>query len=241
MVLPEMDRGEDQTRILFFTLFKLAELGAKDKAIQISTTELADRLKVSQQTVSRHLMELERIGHIQRQITRKGGVIKISDLGLEEIRRVFLSLKSIFKVPPTTITLEGYVFDGLGEGAYYLSLRGYRRQIMRKLGFDPYPGTLNLKLKDPTNIQVRKEIEAYPAITLEGFENGSRTYGGARCYKVIMGGKVEGALITAMRTHYVADVIELIAPVYIRQQLSLKEDDKVEVKVTVSSPQQSSV
>jgi riboflavin kinase, archaea type len=232
--------SEKVCRTIFFTLVKLAELGAKDKSVQISTNDLADQLEVSQQTASRHLLELERLGQIQRQITQKGSLIKISDLGMDEIRRAFLNLKSIFEEAPIILTFEGYVFNGLGEGAYYLSLRGYRRQIVKKLGFDPYPGTLNLKLKDAKDIQIRKEVEAYPAIPLVGFENGSRTYGGAKCYKVIIGGKVEGAIITAMRSHYIADVVELIAPQYIRKSLGLKDQDKVSVQVIVPSLQQSS-
>ena len=231
---------DETNKTILFTLIKLAELGAKDRSVQISTTDLAEQLKISQQTASRHILELERLGQIQRQITRKGSLIKITDRGLEEIRRVYLNLKNLFEEAPMTLTFEGYVFSGLGEGAYYLSLRGYRRQIMKKLGFDPYPGTLNLKLRDPKDIQIRKEVEAYPAVTLEGFENGSRTYGGAKCYKVVIGNKVDGALITALRTHYITDAVEIIAPSYIRKQLGLKDNDKVVVKVIVPSPQQSS-
>ncbi len=41
-----------------------------------------------------------------------------------------------------TIEFEGEVVSGLFEGAYYISKEGYHRQIVEKLGFEPFPGTL---------------------------------------------------------------------------------------------------
>jgi hypothetical protein len=37
---------------------------------------------------------------------------------------------------PPSITLEGTVFTGLGEGAYYISKEHYRKQFIEKLGFE---------------------------------------------------------------------------------------------------------
>jgi CTP-dependent riboflavin kinase len=42
---------------------------------------------------------------------------------------------------------------------------------------------------------------------------------------------VKGALISALRTHYDASVIELIAPVFLRKHLKLKDGHKVKVEV----------
>lgn len=38
----------------------------------------------------------------------------------------------------------GRVFSGVGEGSFYVSL--YSKKFLEKLGFRPYPGTLNLRL-----------------------------------------------------------------------------------------------
>ena len=70
---------------------------------------------------------------------------------------------------PPSVTLEGTVFTGLGEGAYYISKEAYRKQFTEKLGFEPYPGTLNLKLSTDYDIKTRREIEAYPAIEIHRF------------------------------------------------------------------------
>lgn len=220
--------------VLWFTLYCLAEMGAYGRGIQISTTSLAEKLELSQQSASRHLIELEHLGLIERHITARGELIQITNKGVEELRRVHLGLKTVLEKPtPTFLTFEGQVFSGLGEGAYYISLRGYRRQIVRKLGFDPYLGTLNLKLISKIGIETRKELEVYPGIVLEGFENEKRSYGPAKCFKALINNVVKGAVVTAFRTHYDESVLEVIAPVYLRTRLNLKDGDKVQVKVFI--------
>jgi len=50
----------------FFTLYKLAEMGATRRTIKVSTEYLAAKIGISQQTASRHLIELEEKGWIKR-------------------------------------------------------------------------------------------------------------------------------------------------------------------------------
>jgi riboflavin kinase len=131
---------------------------------------------------------------------------------------------------PPSITLEGTVFTGLGEGAYYIAKEKYRKQFMEKLGFDPYPGTLNLKLTTDYDMKTRSELEAYPAVDIEGFINEDRTFGPVKCYPVIIQNKVKGALISALRSHYDVSVLEIIAPVHLRKHLNLKDGHKVKIE-----------
>ena len=42
---------------------------------------------------------------------------------------------------------------------------------------------------------------------------------------------VDGAVIMPKRTHYSKDVLEVIAPVSLRERLGLKDGDEVEVEV----------
>ncbi|MGQ9460341.1 MAG: DUF120 domain-containing protein [Candidatus Bathyarchaeaceae archaeon] len=215
-----------------FTLYKLAELGARSRTVKVSTEYLAERMGASQQTASRHLIELEKIGWIKRSITQEGCLIKITDSGIAELKKLYSNLRLIFEAAyPPSITLEGVLFSGLGEGAYYVTKEGYRKQFMEKLGFDPYPGTLNLKLTTEYDIKTRSELEAYPAIEIQGFKNESRTYGPVKCYPAIINNKVKGAVVYAMRSHYNASVLEIIAPVFLRSRLKLKDGNKVKVEV----------
>jgi riboflavin kinase len=215
-----------------FTLLKLAEMGAHRRTAKISTEYLAGKLNASQQTASRYLIELDKKGWIKRTITPEGCLIRITDAGMKELNKLYSNLRFLMEAAyPPSITLEGTVFTGLGEGAYYISKEPYRKQFIEKLGFDPYPGTLNLKLTTEYDIKTRGEVEAYPAVEIEGFKNADRTFGSVKCYPVTIENKVKGALISALRSHYDASVLEIIAAVPLRKHLKLKDGHKVKVEV----------
>jgi len=215
-----------------FTLLKLAEMGAHRRTAKISTEYLAGKLGASQQTASRYLIELDNMGWIKRTITPEGCLIHLTDLGIKELKKLYSNLRFLMEAAyPPSITLEGTVFTGLGEGAYYISLEQYRKQFIEKLGFDPYPGTLNLKLTTDYDIKTRSELEAYPAVEIEGFKDENRTFGNVKCYPAIIENKVKGTIVSALRSHYDASIVEVIAPVHLRKHLKLKDGHKVKVEV----------
>lgn len=216
----------------FFTLLKLAEMGAHKRQAKISTEYLATKLGIVQQTASRYLIELEKKGWIKRTITSEGSLIEITESGYNELNKLYSKLHFLIEASyPPSVILEGIVFTGLGEGAYYTAKEQYRKQFLEKLGFAPYPGTLNLKLTTEYDIKTRSELEAYPAIEIEGFRNENRTFGPVKCYPTIIEGKVKGAIIFAFRSHYDTSVIEIIAPVFLRKQLELKDGHKAKIEV----------
>jgi len=215
-----------------FILVKLAEMGAHRRIAKISTEYLAEKLGTSQQTASRYLIKLESSGMIARMVTPEGCLIQFTDAGLKELNKLYSEMRFLMEAAyPPSVTLEGTVFTGLGEGAYYITKEPYRRQFIEKIGFDPYPGTLNLKLTTEYDVKTRNELEAYPGIEIEGFRDEDRSFGPVKCYPVIVGNKVKGALILALRSHYDASVLEIIAPVPLRKRLGLKDGHKVRVEV----------
>jgi len=219
---------------LFFTLYKLAELGASSRTVKVSTEYLAEKMGASQQTASRHLITLEKMGWIKRTTTPEGCLTKISSQGVSELKKLYSGLRLIFESEyPPSMTLEGALFSGLGEGAYYITKEGYRKQFIEKLGFDPYPGTLNLKLTTEYDVKSMSELEAYPAVELEGFKNETRTYGPVKCYPAIINNKVKGAVIYALRSHYDSSVLEVISPIHLRSRLKLKDGNKVKVEILI--------
>lgn len=215
---------------LWNTLYKLSLLLTQEKSLKTSTTRLSDKFGLAQQTVSRHLIILERLGLIERHVTVKGEEIKITTKGLDELRNVYFRLKSIFEGVSETFIFEGRLFSGIGEAAYYMSLKTYRDQFIEKLGFDPYPGTLNLKLLSTSDVIAKKELEAHPGIEIESFKDKKRTYGSAKCFKAKINDKIDGAVVIVDRSHYNDSVLEVIAPVYIREKLSLKDGNIVRVE-----------
>ncbi len=223
---------DDHSNRHILTLLKLAEMGAHRRTAKISTEYLAQKLQISQQTASRYLIDLDRMGWIKRTMTPDGCLIRITDVGTKELSKLYTTLHFLMEANyPPSITLEGTVFSGLGEGAYYIAKEPYRKQFIEKLGFDPYPGTLNLKLTTEYDIKTRNELESYPAVEIAGFKDEDRTFGPVKCYPVIIENKVKGALISALRSHYDASVLEIIAPVQLRKHLGLKDGHKAKVEV----------
>ena len=82
-----------------YMLLKLAEMGAYRRIAKISTEFLARKLGISQQTASRYLIELERKGWIQRNITPEGSLIKTEEAGTKELHKLYSNLK-FFGVEP---------------------------------------------------------------------------------------------------------------------------------------------
>jgi len=224
---------------LLITLYKLIEVGAYPDEVIFTTTELAKLLGASQQTASRHLIELEKMGLIHRVRLGRRESIKITASGVKHLDNMFVTLKRAFEMKKTEIVFEGTVFSGLGEGAYYISQEGYRKQFTEKLGFEPYPGTLNLRVRKEDQDEVRM-LEASPFILIEGFTNGNRSFGPAKCFHGKIGDKIDGALISPVRTHYSGDVVEIISSEYLRKALRVEDGNTVRVRAFTSVPQRPS-
>ena len=213
-------------------LYKLAELGAHEKEVLCSTEDVANGIGSSQQTASRRLIEMERLGLISRAKEGRNQKVRITSDGLQHLTGMYQVLKRVFEAPREELVLSGVVFSGLAEGSYYMGLEGYRKQFRSKLGFDPYPGTLNLRVRKE-DLNERRLLDSHPFVYIEGFANKKRTYGPAKCYKALVNDKVLSAIIIPIRAHYGEDVVELIAPQPLRRQLKLKEGDLVRVKVSL--------
>lgn len=52
----------------------------------------------------------------------------------------------------TRVELRGVVFSDLGLAGAFMSLEWARRAMQEKIGFDPFPGTLNLRLQGDEEI-----------------------------------------------------------------------------------------
>ena len=215
-------------------LYKLAELGAHEKEVLCSTGDVANGIGASQQTASRRLIEMERLGLITRAREGRNQRVRITSEGLQHLTGMYQILKRVFEAPRRELVMNGVVFSGLSEGSYYMSLEGYRRQFRSKLGFDPYPGTLNLRVRKE-DLNERRLLESFPFIYVEGFANAKRSYGPAKCYRAVVNEKVQSAIVLPIRAHYGEDVVELVAPQSLRKQLRLRDGDTVRVRVSLGS------
>lgn len=115
---------------------------------------------------------------------------------------------------------RGKVVRGLGEGEYYISRKGYRSQFLQQLGYEPFPGTLNIMLDEPFAASKFQEIR------IEGFRDEGRVFGGCRCYKIKVNG-IEAAIVRPEKSSYPANMVEIISPVCLRDALHLSDGDFV--------------
>jgi len=223
---------EQVSPVLMSELFELVKIGAHLNFVEASTEELATKTGHSQQAASQHLQRLEKLGLIERRRAGLRFAVKLTPKGYDLVKERYSQLKAAVE-GGREITFKGRLFQGLGEGAYYIGLEGYRKQFQKVLGFDPFLGTLNLKLESPIQMEQKKDLRSREGLRINGFENGKRTYGGARCYRAIVNGKYAGAILVIDRTHYDDSVMEIISPIYFRKELGLKNGDEVTVTVPV--------
>ncbi len=214
-------------------LHELLKMGASEGSVALNTPQLAKTLGISQQGASRRLLELEKQGLITRRVSRKGQLVKLTIPAIGLLREHYLELKTVFEAPGgERLFIEGTLFTGLGEGRYYMSLEGYRRQFKEKLGFDLFPGTLNLRLTSVQDVEARRSLEGFKGVMIEGFSNGDRSYSGVKVLRARVNGSVEGAVLLIERTHHGRDVLEVVAPIDLRKRFKIKDGDIVRVEVS---------
>jgi riboflavin kinase len=119
-----------------------------------------------------------------------------------------------------------------------MSLKGYKQQFKEKLGYEPYPGTLNIKLNSSLYVEAKKEMLKYPSINIEGFSDQSRTFGWVKCYPAYINDSdsINSSILILERTHYDDSIIEIIAPFSIKELFSLKNGDHIKLKVNTNYP-----
>ena len=126
-----------------------------------------------------------------------------------------------------SITFEGTVFTGEGNGKKYLALPWVKKQVEEKLGYSPYLGTLNLKLTKESTAR-KKHLNKAKSATICPSEG----YCVGLLFKAAISG-VECAVIVPQVKSYPEDMLEVVAPVNLRDTLKLKDGDAVTVSVDV--------
>ena len=157
--------------------------------------------------------------------------LRLTRAGVASAASLYKVLENAFGEGEKVVILNGKIFSGLGEGAYYVSLNGYKKQFISKLGFEPHPGTLNIRLNSAVDRKIRRDLGLGRGIHIEGFSDGKRTFGGAECFRAVLNGKTKAAVLILERTSHDDSVLEVISPVNVRQTLKLREGDEVETKV----------
>tara|TARA_B100000929_G_scaffold271353_1_gene242190 strand:- start:311 stop:988 length:678 start_codon:yes stop_codon:yes gene_type:complete len=213
------------------TLAQLLSNGARYNYVHITTASLGKSIKKSQQAASKHILELENGGFIHRSISGRQLSVKITQKGYSELVKLHSVLGYSLDSSPTKMEFDGSVVSGLGEGSYYMSLKGYTKQFKAKIGYIPFPGTLNIRLNQSQDSQIIQQLDGLDHITIEPFSDGKRTYGWVKCFHVVLNNSIKCELIRLERTHHDNSIIELISKSNLRKTARLKTGSKVTVKI----------
>jgi riboflavin kinase, archaea type len=208
-------------------LSRLAASGAHHAPVALASRELGSQLGVSQQAADRYLVSLADRGYVVRNLAQRRQRIALTPAGLELLRKEYETYQRIFQ-GPGSVRFTGTVVSGLGEGRYYLSQPGYVLQFVERLGYEPFPGTLNVRV-GPEELPRLETVRRWKGIRIDGFKATGRTFGGASCTVARLGGRSCHAIVPDRTSHQ--DVIEFIAPEFLRGALGLKDDRPIDVEI----------
>jgi riboflavin kinase len=124
------------------------------------------------------------------------------------------------------MTFAGQVVTGLGNGAKFLRLAWVRRELREKLGLEPFPGTLNLRVLPTARANLVAQRERFVRITDPSSPD---CPGYLLRVSLRANGRVCGEvwLILPEKTIH-DDVLEFIAAVRLREHMRLSDGDVVE-------------
>ncbi len=210
-----------------FDFLKKLMIVSNNGSYRGSTIELSKLFGISQQTASLYLINLEKEGFIKRVREKNGQIIYFLEPAYDLIYEEFNSLNFILK-REDKININGKVFSGLGEGKYYISQENYKNGLKDILGFEPFLGTLNIRIP-------KKELYKMEIIRLKEkrfippFEKDGRVFGKVYVYEAKFRDEKIGVIIPE-RTHY-TDVLEIVARENLRQKYDLKDGDTLEITI----------
>jgi len=124
--------------------------------------------------------------------------------------------------------LTGVVYSDLGQASSFMALDWVQKALRERLGFSPYPATLNLRLQSERDIAMWQEVQREtPGI---GIDSPDPSFCQARCLLVEIAGKVRGAVLVPGVEGYPGDKIEVVAPVHLKDELRVRDGEQIVLK-----------
>ena len=123
--------------------------------------------------------------------------------------------------------IRGRIVEGLREAGNFTQISWVKRQLVEKLSIDPYPGTLNLEIIDLKSLQSFNALKANKGIEITPEDP---SFCSAHCYPVLINGQLRAAIVFPLVKDYPENKMELIASQNIKETLSVKAGDNLELE-----------
>lgn len=127
-----------------------------------------------------------------------------------------------------SMVVKGQIVAGIGVGSSFIGMEWVREQILEKLGFDPYLGTLNVRMDEETSRRYHSLLEGREGIPIEPLDE--RYYRG-KCYRGRIDDRIDCAIVVPIVPDYPVDLVEIVAPVNLRERLGLRDGSEVTVEI----------
>jgi CTP-dependent riboflavin kinase len=125
------------------------------------------------------------------------------------------------------MVLTGTIVKGVGQASYFTSLDWVQEQCLAKLGFKPYPGTLNVELP-------AQDVRIMEACREKGVEllSPDPAFCNARALRVSVQ-SLPGALILPAEevSVHATNIVEIISPVSIKDTLGMADGHEITIRL----------
>lgn len=122
--------------------------------------------------------------------------------------------------------IRGIVQPGIGVGRHFVEYEWVRHQVLTKLGFLPYPGTLNLDVepvyRETMERCMQRGVYLVPPST---------QYYAGKCVAVRVNDQVRGCIVRPLISDYPSHKAEILTPCNLRAFFSLKDEQSVTLYV----------
>ena len=126
------------------------------------------------------------------------------------------------------LEIAGQIIVGAGQGAFFTQLEWVKDQCQQKLGFSPWPGTLNLEIS-MDRADLIEELREKGGIELISPDP---NYCSGHVLPVSIEGHQAAIIIPAedVRVH-AKNIVEIIAPERLKDALGVKDGDQVTIAI----------
>lgn len=128
------------------------------------------------------------------------------------------------------VEVSGTVVSGSGRGRYFMMQENYSEQMLKKLSFLPYYGTLNIRVLEEDLRKIRM-LRKNKGVIIKGFRSSGKTFGNVKAYKAKVNG-IKCAVVMPKLSTY-TDIIEIASEKKLREVLDLVDGSFVKVKISL--------
>ena len=128
-------------------------------------------------------------------------------------------------------SVEGTIVSGLNEATEFMKKEVYKKQYLEKLGFMPYMGTLNIKLKNNIIPDIENELAPYLKKINGDDELGDVFFLNAVLYTKNNENIKKGAILFPTKTIYKTDTLEFITEEKLKDTINLVDGSHVSIKI----------